>query len=368
MPAPEVGVIQVRTSNVSLEQDLVGRLAAVRSADVRARVPGVLQRRVYDEGSDVREGQVLFQIDAAPLRAALEQARASMAQAQATYANAHAAADRARELAPKQYLSRSDVDTALAAERSGAAVVQAAKAAVDAAQINLGYTTVRSPIGGRAGKQQVTEGALVGQGATTLLTTVDQIDTMYVNFSMSVADQEKLRQLQGSRAAGTGEVQVLLPDGTAYEHKGRLDFTGDVVDPATGAIAMRAVVANPDKHLLPGMYVTLKLTMGEQHNVFLIPQAAIQRDQASAYALVVGADGKVVRKDVEADRSQGSNWVVTQGLSAGDQVIVSGLQKAQPGQPAKPTPWQRDGEKTGVGTPGASKPGAASARTPAAKG
>ncbi len=343
MPPPEVGVITARPTTVPLQQDLVGRLAAFRSADVRARIPGVLQRRVYEEGSDVHQGQVLFLIDPAQLQAALGQGQASLAQAQATYANAKAAADRARLLLPQKYISRSDYDNALAAERSGAAAVEQARAALQSARINLGYATVRAPIAGRAGKQQVTEGALVGQGDATLLTTVDQVDPLYVNFSMSVAGLAQARDLQAGSGAGSNQVQVLLPDGSPYEYPGTLDFSGDVVDPATGAVALRARLPNPHRQLLPGTFVTLKATLGEVDNAFLIPQAAVQRDAQSAYVLVVGADGKVARKDVDADRSQGSNWIVTKGLAGGEQVIVSGLQKAQPGQPAKPSPWQPDG-------------------------
>lgn len=362
MPPPEVGVIQAKASVVPVQQDLVGRLAAYRSADVRARVPGVLQRRVYEEGSDVRKGQVLFLIDPAPLQAALGQSQASLAQAQANYANAHAAAERARQLAPSQFISRSDLDNALAAERSAAAAVQAGKAAVDSVRINLGYATVRSPIDGRAGKQQVTEGALVGEGAATLLTTVDQVDPLYVNFSMSVSELQQMRRLQRSDVSQT-EVQLLLPDGTPYAQKGVLDFSGDVVDPATGAVALRARVPNPDKVLLPGTYVTLKATLGQFDNAFLIPQAAVQRDASSAYVLVVGQDGKVARKGIDADRSQGSNWIVTRGLSGGEQVIVSGLQKAQPGQPAKASPWQADGVTPAAGgKPAASQAGAAATK------
>jgi len=358
MPPPDVGVIVAKASTVPLQQDMVGRLAPFRSADVRARVPGVVQKRVYEEGSDVREGQVLFVIDPAQLRAELGQIQASRAQAQASYANAKAAADRARQLLPQKFISKSDYDNALAAERSAAAAVQAGKAAVDSAQINLGYATVRSPISGRAGKQQVTEGALVGQGTATLLTTVDQIDPLYVNFSMSVAELDQLRRLQGD-SGGDSQVQVLLPDGTPYARTGTLDYSGNVVDPATGSVALRARIPNPDKQLLPGTYVTLKTTLGEVSNAFLVPQAAVQRDAQGAYVLAVGQDGKVVRKDIDADRSQGSNWIVTKGLAGGEQIIVSGLQKAQPGQPAKASPWQPAGAQPAAGQPGAAKPEAA---------
>jgi membrane fusion protein, multidrug efflux system len=335
-PPPEVGVVVVQPAVVPVQMDLVGRLAPFRSADVRARVPGVLQKRVYEEGSDVREGQVLFQIEPSQLQAATGQAQAALAAAQASYANAKVAADRARQLAPQKFVSQSDLDNAQAAERSAAAAVKQAQAALANARINQGYATVRAPISGRAGKQQVTEGALVGEGTATLLTTVDQIDPLYVNFSLGVTELQQIRSTQTNQ--GGTEVRVILPDGTPYAHPGTMDFAGDVVDPATGAIALRARVPNPDKMLLPGTYVTLKATLGQQPNAFRVPQAALQRDAAGAYLLVVGSDGKVVRKEVSADRQQGADWIVSKGLAAGDRVIVSGVQRAQPGQPVKAVP------------------------------
>lgn len=343
MPPPEVGVIKVQPADVPLQKDLVGRLAAYRSADVRARVAGVVQRRVYEEGSDVKAGQVLFLIDPAPLQAEVGQAQASLASAQANFANAKAAADRARRLAPDKFVSQSDLDNALAAERSAGASVKQAEAALTNARINLGYATVTAPISGRANQQQVTEGALVGQGTATLLTTVDQIDQLHVNFSLSVAELEQIRRAQLD-SSDARRVQVILPDGTPYEREGTLDFSGDVVDPATGAISLRARIPNPDKTLLPGTFVTLKATLGTQPNAYVVPQAGVLRDAKSAYVLVVGADGKVVRKDVTTDRQQGGNWVITAGLSPGDQVVVSGVQRAQPGQPAKAMPLPPAGQ------------------------
>ena len=354
MPPPEVGVVVAKKSNVPLHQEMVGRLAPFRSADVRARVPGVVQKRVYEEGSDVREGQVLFLIDPAPLRASLGQSQASLAQAQASYANAKADADRARQLLPQKFISKSDYDNALATERSAAAAIQAARAAVDAAQINLGYATVRAPIAGRAGKQQVTEGALVGQGTATLLTTVDQIDPLYVNFSMSVSELAQARRLQSNGQAP--QVQVQLPDGTVYAHAGELDFSGDVVDPETGSVSLRAQLPNPDKQLLPGTFVSFGITLGQVPDAFLIPQVAVQRDAKGAYVLVVGQDGKVARKDVKAERAQGSDWIVTDGLAGGEQVVVSGVQRAQPGQPAKASPWQPPGAQPAAGAPADAQP------------
>jgi len=354
MPPPEVGVVIMRPTSVPLTQDLVGRLAAYRSADVRARVPGVLQRRVYEEGSDVQQGQVLFLIDPAQLQAAVGQAQAALAQAQANDANAHAAAARARTLAPGKFISQSDLDNALAAERSAAASVQAAKAALQTAHINLGYATVRAPISGRAGKQQVTEGALVGEGTPTLLTTVDQIDPLYLEFTVGVAELAKIRQQDDGTAQR--QVQVVLQDGTVYPHPGSLDFSGDVVDPSTGAVALRARVPNPERRLLPGTFVTLKATLGEEHNAFRVPQVAMQRDAQSAYVLVVGQDGKVARKNVVTERLEGGDWIVGSGLASGDRVIVSGLQRAQPGQPAKATPVPPDKvEKPAAAAPAAAK-------------
>lgn len=345
MPPPQVGVITAQPQNEPLTKDLVGRLSAFRSADVRARVAGVLLKRDYVEGSDVKKGQPLFQIDPAPLKAALAAADASLAQAQATYTNAKVNAQRSRELAPKGYISKSDLDNALASERTAAAAVQAARANVQSARINLGYANVTSPIDGRAGQQQVTEGALVGSGSVTLLTTVDQIDPLYVNFTMSVADMEQLRQAQTSGGVTLAQpnqasVRVTLPDGSAYAEPGTLDFTAVTVDPSTGALNLRAQIPNPKHSLLPGMYVTLQAKLGEQHKVFVIPQQAVLRDTVGAYVFVVGADGKTKRHDVVAASMSGGNWVITSGLAAGDQVVVSGVQNVREDAPAKASPWQ----------------------------
>jgi membrane fusion protein (multidrug efflux system) len=344
MPPPEVGVIQAQPQNAPLTSNLVGRLAPFRSADVRARVPGVLLKRTYEEGSDVHKGQLLFQIDPAPLKASLDSALANLAQVQATYTNNHIAAQRVRELAPKGYVSKADVDNAQAAERSAAAAVQQARASVQSARINLGYADVTSPIDGHAGQQQVTEGALVGQGDATLLTTVEQLDPLYVNFTLSASDFNQMRQAQNKGSITLSDqdktpVKVALPDGSIYQQQGTLDFSDTKVDQSTGAISLRALLPNPQHALLPGQFVTLMADLGQQHGVFLIPQAAVQRDTTGAYAMVVGPDGKVVRKDIDADRAIGDHWVVTKGIAAGDQVIVSGLQQVKEGAPAKATPW-----------------------------
>ena len=344
-PPPEVGVVQAKSESVPLTQDLVGRLSATRSADVRARVAGVLLKRVYTEGSDVKEGQAMFEIDPAPLRAALNVQLANLASAQATYTNNHVAAERARSVGAKGLLSKSDVDNAIAAERTSAAAVQQAQANVETAKINLGYANVTAPISGRSGQQQVTEGALVGQGEATLLTTVEQVDPIYVNFSQAVGQIDALRQ-----AAAKGSVQLADQDKAKVELLGQggspngvagvLSFSDTAVDPSTGAVTLRATVANAEHRLLPGQYVNVRLTMGDLAHAWRVSQAAVQRDSQGPYVMVVGGDGKVVQKRITADTLKGSEWIVTDGLADGDQIVVSGVLKVKPGAPAKAIPYQ----------------------------
>ncbi|HEX7917615.1 efflux RND transporter periplasmic adaptor subunit [Rudaea sp.] len=344
-PPPEVGVVTAKAEMVPLTQDLVGRLSATRSADVRARVAGVLLKRVYTEGSDVKEGQAMFEIDPAPLRAALNVQLANLAAAQATYANNHVAAERARSVGAKGLLSKSDVDNAIAAERTAAASVQQAQANVATAKINLGYANVTAPISGRSGQQQVTEGALVGESAATLLTTVEQIDPIYVNFSQAVGQIDALRQ-----AAAKGSVQLADQDKAKVELLGQggipsgvagvLSFSDTAVDPSTGAVTLRATLANAEHRLLPGQYVNVRLTLGDLAHAWRVSQAAVQRDSQGPYVMVVGGDGKVVQKRITADTLKGSEWIVTDGLADGDQIVVSGVLKVKPGAPAKATPYQ----------------------------
>ena len=372
-PTPTVGVVKAEPTNSPLTRDLVGRLSPFRSADVRARVAGVLLKRVYDEGTDVKKGQVLFLIDPAPLKAALDSALAELAQAQATLVNNTVAAKRAHELAPKGYIAQSDLDTADANQRTAAATVKQMSANVQTARINLGYASVTSPIDGRAEQQQVTEGALVGQSDTTLLTTVDQIDPLYVNFTMSASELEKMRSAQTSGGVTLSDpnkavVQIVMPDGSRYTQDGMLDFSSASVDPTTGSVNLRAKIPNPQHSLLPGLYVTIQANLGEQHNIFLVPQPALQRDTTGAYVMVVGEDGKVARKNVSADQSAGSNWVVTNGLKTGDQIIVSGLQTVKEGAPAKTQPWQ-PGQDAGANQPGqpGTQPAAQGSKAPSDK-
>jgi membrane fusion protein (multidrug efflux system) len=335
-PAPEVSVLEVQPRSVPLERELVGRLAPTRVAQVRARVAGIVLQRVYREGTDVARGDVLYRIDPAPLAAALHAREAALARARADAANAAATAGRYRDLATKQLISKQDLDTALATERSTAAAVKQAQADVESARLDLGYATVTAPIAGRAGRSLVTEGALVGQGDVTELTTIEQIDPVYVNFSLSVNEMRDLRS--GAGAQPSASVTLQLPDGSPYDHTGTVDFSDLAVDPATGAVSLRASVPNPDHTLLPGMFVTLQLTTGTLDHAFLLPQAAVARDAQGAYALAVDAGGKVVMHRLQTHGMTRSDWIVTGELSAGDRVIVAGLQKVQPGATAKAVP------------------------------
>ncbi|MGB7933802.1 MAG: efflux RND transporter periplasmic adaptor subunit [Gammaproteobacteria bacterium] len=335
-PPPEVAVMEVHPQTVPLTRELVGRLAPTRVAQVRARVAGIILKRAYREGTDVGQGEVLYLIDPAPLEAALHAQEAALARARADAANAAAIAKRYRELAQKQLISTQDLDNALATERSTAAAVKQAQADVESARLDLGYATVTAPIAGRAGRALVTEGALVGQGEATQLTSIEQIDPIYVNFSQSVTE---LRELRGTATAQhPAHVDVLLQDGTPYPQAGTLDFSDLAVDPGTGAVSLRAVLPNPDRSLLPGMFVNLRLTSGAIDNAFLLPQTAVARDVQGAYALVVGADGTVTQRRLQTHGMTRTGWIVTGDLSDGDRVIVEGLQKVQPGATATTVP------------------------------
>jgi len=334
-PAPEVAVIEVHPRSVPLQRELVGRLAPTRVAQVRARVAGIILKRVYTEGTDVKKGDVLYLIDPAPLKAALHAQEAALAKARADAVNAAATARRYSELAAKKLIARQDLDTALAAERSTAAAVQQAQADVESARLDLGYATVTAPIAGRAGRALVTEGALVGQGEATQLTKIEQIDPIYVNFSQSVSE---LRELQsGLTAPHAAQVHVRLPDGTPYAQAGTLDFSDLAVDPLTGAVSLRAILPNPDRSLLPGMFVNLQLTTSVLKGAFVLPQAAVARDAQGAYALIVDAHDKVAQRRVKILDMTRSQWIVRGGLGDGDRVIVEGLQKVRPGATVRVT-------------------------------
>jgi len=367
-PPPQVSTVKVQAQSVPLERRFVGRLSPYYSANVTARVSGVLLKRNYAEGSQVRAGQLLFEIDPTFYRAQLDNDLAILAQDRATYINDHITAERNRKLLPVGSISQQTVDNSDAAERSAAAKVKADEATVQSARISLDYTRVTAPIGGIAGQQQVTAGAVVGSSTTdsggngTLLTTIQQIDPMYVNFTISSAD---LATLQQSQTGGTVDlsqqnqvsVRIALPNGAAYGSAGTLDFSDVTVNASTGAVNLRALVANPQRRLLPGMFVSLTVDFGRQNNVFLVPQQALLRDTTGGYMLLVGGDGKVARRDVETTNSLGNNWIVTHGLSDGDEVIVTGVQFAHEGAPVKAVAWQ----PPAAASPASSGAGASSA-------
>lgn len=341
MPPPQVGVIVVHAGPVPIVREASGRLAPTRASDVRARVPGVLQKRLYKEGSMVKEGQLLVQIDPAPYRAQLAVATANVEQAEAAATNAKVTASRNRELSKQSLVSRRELDDAEAAERSTAAALSAARAQLQTARINLGYANVTAPISGRASQLRVLEGTLVGQGEPTLLTTIEQVDPIYVYFDQPASEFERLQRAQASGAidiahGNAAEVRVLRGDGTEYPQVGTLDFSDYSVNASTGAVAFRGRVPNPDRLLLPGMYVTVRVTAGVLKSGFQVPQLAVQRDNQGAFVLVAGPQGDVVAKRVDVVSSVGSNWVLGGGLADGDQVIVSGLQMARPGMKVVP--------------------------------
>jgi membrane fusion protein (multidrug efflux system) len=345
-PAPAVGVITVSPQAVGLTSELPGRLEATRIAQVRARAAGILLKRAFREGSDVKAGQLLFQIDAAPYRAQLQSAQAAQARAEATREQAAAQAERYKPLLEANAISKQDYVNAVAAFKQADADVASARAAVTTARINLGYASVTSPISGRIGRALVTEGALVGQGDATPLALVQQIDPMYVNFTQSTTEVLRLRKaidagkLQRSGAAEAGTVQVVLEDGTVYGAPGKLLFSDLTVDTTSGQITLRAEVPNPAGLLLPGTYVRVRVQQAQAGDAVLLPQQAVTRSPQGDSVLVVAADGSFAPRPVKIGGSQGGQWVVLDGLKAGDQVMVDGLQKLRGVTVVKPVPWQ----------------------------
>lgn len=368
-PAPEVGVVTVQLGDVGLLTELPGRLEASRVAQVRARAAGIVQKRVFREGSDVKAGQSLFVIDAAPYAAALQSAQAALARSQANLTQAAALAKRYVPLVAANAVSQQEYANAVAADKQAQADVAVSQAAVQTARINLNYANVTAPISGRIGRALVTEGALVGQGEATPLAVIQQINPMYVNFTQSAADVMKLRAAladgQFKQASGddAASVRVVLEDGTTYAQPGRLLFSDLTVDSTTGQISLRAEVPNPSGTLLPGLYVRVQLEQAQASNAITLPQQAVTRGAQGDTVLVVGADGQVAKRTVQLGSSKGAQWVVLDGLKAGEQVMVDGFQKLQmmpPGTPVKAVPWQPAG--TAPATPAAAaEPAAAPA-------
>ena len=366
-PPPEVGVVTVTPGSVGLVNELPGRLEPTRVAQVRARSTGILQKRLFTEGSDVKAGQALFQIDDAPYRAAMESAQASVAQAEATVAQTTALVQRYKPLVELNAISRLDYDNAVTAQKTAQANLAAAKAGATTARINLGFAAVTAPIAGRIGRALVTEGALVSQTESTQLAVIQQIDPMYVNFTQSASDTMRLRQAMDSgllkRAPGNdaASVSIVLEDGTPYPSKGRLLFTDLTVDPTSGQVTLRAEVPNPQKRLLPGLFVQVRLEQAQAGGAVLLPQQAVTRSSQGDTVMVVGPDNHVAPRTVKLGPSQGNQWVVLEGLKADEKVMVDGFQKLPRGKPGdpivvKPVPWQPIG---------AAKAPAAAASTPA---
>jgi membrane fusion protein (multidrug efflux system) len=345
-PPPAVGVVTVSTGSVPLATELPGRVEASRTAQVRARVTGIVQKQLLREGSDVRAGQVLFQIDPAPYRAALASAQASLAKAQASQMQAAALVTRYRPLREANAISEQEFVNAQAAQAQAEADMAAARAAIQTAQLNVGYATVTAPIAGRIGRALVTEGALVSQTEATQLALIQQTDPVYVNSTQSVAELRRLRQaLASGRATAPASVpvRIVLDDGSELARPGRLLFSDVSVDATSGQVSLRAEVPNPDLQLLPGMYVRVRLAQAQLTQAVLLPQQAVSRSAQGDTVLVVGPDDKPASRPVRIGGSQQGQWVVLEGLQAGERVVAEGFQKLRPGQPVTPVPWTPGG-------------------------
>lgn len=369
MPPAEVGVVTVSSQAVALQSELPGRVSAARVAQVRARVNGVVLQRLFREGSEVKAGQVLYQIDAAPYRATLESAQASVAKAQANVAQTTAQAERNKPLMEANAISKQEYATLVTAQRQAEADLGTAKAAVETARISLAYATVTAPISGRIGQSLVTEGALVSATEATQLAVIQQTASVYVNFTQSSTDVLRLRKAIASkqlRAAGDGSVpvRVVLEDGTELAKPGKLLFSDLTVDATSGQITLRAEVPNADGLLLPGQYVRVRLSQAELPSAILLPQQAVTRTNQGDTVLVVGEGGKPGPRPVKVGNSQNNQWVILDGLKEGDQVIVDGFQKMMvPGAPVKAVPWTGGAPAAGAAAAPASAPAAAASAT-----
>lgn len=336
-PPPEVGVLTLEAQPISNIIELPGRVHAVRTAEIRARVDGIIQRRLYREGSYVEEGAELFAIDPREMQASLSAVKAALERAEATAANAAQDVKRYEGLVAEQAISQQEYDAAMARLRTAEADVSQARAQVDSAQLNLDYTTVSTPIAGRAGRAQVSEGALVSVANATLLTTVEQFDPVYVNFSQSSSELLSLRYQFASGALDFPQgirmtVRLTLEDGSEYKQSGHLDFLAMTIDQSTGTVALRAEFPNPDQLLLPGQFVNARIEAGMRPDGLMIPQRAVNLTAQGATVMVVGDDDIVAARAVELGKQRGGNWIIRTGLSAGDRVIIDGAQKVRPGQ------------------------------------
>lgn len=354
-----VSVIRVQPAQTTVYTELPGRVQAIEDAEIRARVTGIVQDIEFEQGSKVKDGQVLFTIDAAPYQATRDQAAAQLKSAQATAKTTKLLAQRYAKLIKEHAISQQEYDNAVAQADQSAAAVAAAQASLESAQINLGYTEVTSPIDGTIGKSLVTVGALVSASSATHMATVQRLDQVYVDIPQSTTEISNMRRQIASGALkpdanGDAPARILLDDGTLYKQDGKLLFSGVTVDPSTSQVNLRALFPNPDQILLPGMYVRVRLTQGVDEQALVVPAQALQRGSDGSSSLVLIKDGKAVFTPVSVGPRFNGGYIVYKGLSAGDQVVVEGFQKIRPGAPVQPMPWK--------GTPGAQ--GAAGAAVP----
>ncbi len=353
----EVGVVVVQPQRVALTTELSGRTSASLIAEVRPQVGGIIQKRLFVEGTDVKAGDALYQIDPASYQAAYHSAKASLARTEANIIPARLKAERYKELIKINAVSQQDYDDASAASKQAEADVELGKAALETARINLAYTKVTAPISGRIGRSTVTDGALVTASQQAALATIQQLGSMYVDVTQSSAELLRLKQnlasgLMKNNAAGQSRVRLQLEDGSAYPLSGTLKFSEVTVDQSTGSITLRAIFPNPKQTLLPGMFVRAIVEEGVNDNAILIPQRGVTRNpKGDAVVLVIGAGEKVEVRPITVVRTVGENWLVSDGLKAGDRVILEGLQKARPGNPVKAVPFNSAPAMPPAGTP-----------------
>jgi membrane fusion protein, multidrug efflux system len=358
---PEVGVVTLKTEPLQITTELPGRTSAFRIAEVRPQVSGIILKRNFTEGGEIKAGESLYQIDPATYQASYDSAKGDLAKAQAAAKIAQVTVSRYQKLVGTQYISKQDYDTALADAQQADAAVVAAKAAVETARINLAYTKVTSPISGRIGKSSVTEGALVQSGQADALATVQQLDPIYVDVTQSSNDFLRLKQELTSGALkqvdGKAKVDLVTQDGIKYSQSGSLEFSDVTVDQTTGSITLRAVFPNPDHTLLPGMFVRAKLEEGINPTALLVPQQGVTRTpRGDASAMVVGEGDKVEVRQITATQAIGDKWLVTDGLKAGDRVIITGLQKVKPGAQVKAQEVTSDAQQQTAGNAASEQP------------
>lgn len=350
---PEVGVITIQPQRVAITTELPGRTSAFMVAEVRPQVGGIIQKRLFTEGSDVKAGQVLYQIESAPFEAAFASAKAALAKTEANIVPIRLKVERYRELVKINAVSKQDLDDVSASLKLAEADIESAKAALQTARINLGYTRVTAPVSGRIGRSSVTNGALVTANQPVALATIQQLSTMYVDVNQSSAEMLKLKQTLASgqlknSGSDQAKVKLLLEDGSSYSLPGTLKFSDVTVDQSTGSITLRATFPNPKQILLPGMFVRAVLEEGVKDQAILIPQRGVTRNQkGEAMVMLVGAEEKVEPRPIKVIRTVGDSWLVSEGLKAGERVILEGLQKARPGSPVKAVPFGSAPVQTG---------------------